>query len=149
MDLRSSDSGKGQALPAIGGFTPLVLALPAITGPASSSIQKGTVIFLAIQGFKPLILPKPASGISGVPGLKAFEAILLSPVVINSRMFSIAPNLQTQEGVIIRMSKLFPYEDSHHVPWKYDVSLISTRIRKEEVCSNISSGLFGLIRSGC
>ena len=148
MDLRSSDSGKRQALPAIGGFTPLVLALPAITGPASSSIQKGTAIVLAIQGFKPLILLKPASGISGVPGLKAFEAILLSPVVINSRMFSIAPNLQTQEGVIIRMSKLFPYEDSHHVPWKYDVSLISTRIRKEEVCSIIFLGLSGLTRNG-
>ena len=63
-------------------------------------------------------------------------------------MFSIAPNLQTQEVVIIRMLKSFPYEDSHHVPWKYDVSLISTRIEKEEVYSNISSGLFGLTRSG-
>ena len=46
------------------------------------------------------------------------------------------------------MPKPFPYEDSHHVPWKYDVSLISTRTRKEEVCSNISSGLSRLIRSG-
>ena len=63
-------------------------------------------------------------------------------------MFSIAPNLQTQEGVIICMLKSFPYEDSHRVPRKYDVSLIFTRTRKEEVCSNISSGLFGSIRSG-
>ena len=47
------------------------------------------------------------------------------------------------------MPKPFPYEDSHHVPWKYDVSLISTRTRKEEVCSNISLGLSGLTRSGC
>ena len=31
----------------------------------------------------------------------------------------------TQEGVIIRMPKLFLYEDSHRFPWKYDVSLIS------------------------
>ena len=46
------------------------------------------------------------------------------------------------------MPKLFPYEDSHCIPWKYDVSLISTRTRKE-VCSNISLGLFGLTRSGC
>ena len=29
------------------------------------------------------------------------------------------------------------------------MSLISTRIEKEEVCSNISSSLFGLTRSGC
>ena len=69
-------------------------------------------------------------------------------MVINLKMFSIAPNLQTQEGIIIRLPKLFPYKDSHHVPWKYDVFLISTRIGKEEVCSNISSGLFGLTRSG-
>jgi len=46
------------------------------------------------------------------------------------------------------MPKPFPYEDSHCVPWKYDVSLISTRIGKEEVYSNISSGLSGLTRSG-
>ena len=80
--------------------------------------------------------------------MKAFEAILLSPVVINSRMFSIAPNLQTQEGVIIHMPKPFLYKDSHRVPWKYNVSLISTQTRKEEVCSNISSGLSRLTRSG-
>ena len=46
------------------------------------------------------------------------------------------------------MPKLFPYEDSHHVLWKYDVSLISTRTGKEEICSNISSALFRLTRSG-
>ena len=46
------------------------------------------------------------------------------------------------------MPKLFLYEDIHHVPWKYNVSLISTRIGKEEVCSHISLGLSGLIRSG-
>ena len=63
-------------------------------------------------------------------------------------MFFIAPNLQTQEAIIIRMPKLFPYEDNHCVPWKYDVSLFSTRTRKEEVCSNISSCLFGLTRNG-
>ena len=69
-------------------------------------------------------------------------------MVINSKTFFIAPNLQTQEGVIIRMLKSFPYEDSHCVPWKYDVSLISTQTGKEEVCSNISSSLSGLTRSG-
>ena len=46
------------------------------------------------------------------------------------------------------MPKPFPYEDSHRVPWKYDVSLISTQTEKEEVCSNISSGLSGLTRNG-
>ena len=46
------------------------------------------------------------------------------------------------------MLKPFPYKDSHRVPWKYDVTLISTRTGKEEVCSNISSGLAGLTRSG-
>ena len=63
-------------------------------------------------------------------------------------MFSIAPNLQTQEGVIIRMSKPFPYEDNHRVPWKYNVSLISTWTKKEEVCSNISSSISRLTRNG-
>ena len=46
------------------------------------------------------------------------------------------------------MPKPFPYEDSHRIPWKDDVSLISTRTGKEEVCSNISSSLSGLTRSG-
>ena len=72
-----------------------------------------------------------------------------SLVVINSKMFSIAPNLQTQECVIIRMPKPFPYEGSHHVLWKYDMSLISIQTEKEEVYSNISSGLSRLTRSGC
>ena len=38
VDLRSSDLGKGQALPAIEEFTPLILALPVVVGLASSSI---------------------------------------------------------------------------------------------------------------
>ena len=91
-DSGSSDSRKRQALPAIEGFTPLVLALPAVTGPTSSSIYEGTAIAPAIWGFDPLILPKPTLGISGVSGSKALEAILLSPVVINLKMFSIVPN---------------------------------------------------------
>ena len=69
-------------------------------------------------------------------------------MVIDPKMFSIAPNFQTQEGVIIHMLMPFPYEDNHHVPWKYNVSLISTQTGKEEVYSNISSGLFGLTRNG-
>ena len=51
-------------------------------------------------------------------------------------MFSLAPNLQTQEGVVIR------------VLWKYNVTLISTQIGKEEICCNISLGLVGLTRYG-
>ena len=125
-DPGSSDSGKGQASPAIKGFIPLVLALLTITGPTPSSIQEGIAIVLSIRGFDPLILRKPASGISGVSSSKALEAILPSSVVINLKTFSITPNLQTQEGVIIRMPKPFSYEDSHRVLRKYDVSLIST-----------------------
>ena len=127
----------------------MVLTLPTIVGPASSSVQEETAIVFVIRGFDPLILLRLTSKISKVSDLKALEAILPSLVVINPKMFSITPNLQTQEGVIIRMLKPFLYEDSHRVPWKYDVSLISTRTRKEKVCSNISSRLSGLSRSGC
>ena len=97
-----------------------------VTGLASPSVQEGTTIFPAIRGFDVLISPKLASRISRVSSSKAIEAILPSLVVINLKTFSIAPNLQTQEGVIIRMPKLLPYEDSHRVPLKNDVSLIST-----------------------
>ena len=114
-DSGSSDLGKGQVLPAIEGFTPLVLALPIVIGPASSSVQNGTAIAPTIRGFDPLILPKPTSRISRISDSKALEAMLPSPMVINSKTFSIAPNLQTQEGVIICMPKPFPYEDSHCV----------------------------------
>ena len=85
-------------------------------------------------------------GTFGVSGSKVLEAILPRLVVINSKTFSIAPTFQTQEGFIIRKLKPFPYEDSYRVPWKYDVPLISTRTGKK-VCSNISSGISGLIRS--
>ena len=50
--------------------------------------------------------------------------------------------------MVICMPKPFPYKDSHHVSWKYDVTLISTRTGKEKVCSSISSSLSGLTRSG-
>ncbi|KAK9988704.1 hypothetical protein SO802_028943 [Lithocarpus litseifolius] len=148
VDSESSNLGKGQALPVIEGFTLLVLTLLAIVGPASSSVQEGIASVPAVRGFDPLILPRPTLGIFGVSGSKALEAILPSPVVINPKTFSIALNLQTQEGVIIRMLKPFPCKDSDHVPWKYDVSLISTQTGKEEVCSNISSGLSRLTRNG-
>ena len=146
-DSRSLDLGKRQASLAIEGFAPLVLALPVVAGPTSLPIQEGTYIVPTIRGFDPLILPKPATGTFGVSGSKVLEAILLRLVVINSKTFSIAPTFQTQEGFIIRKLKPFPYEDSYRVPWKYDVPLISTRTGKK-VCSNISSGISGLIRSG-
>ena len=107
----------------------------------------GNYHYSAIWGFNPLILPKPALGISRVSSSKALEAILPNLVVINPKTFSMAPNLQTQEGVIICMPKPFPYEDSHRVPWKYNMSLISTRTGKEKVYPNISSGLSGLTMS--
>ena len=93
---------------------------------ALSSVQEGIVIIPTIRGFDPLILLKPTLGISKVSSLKALEAILPSPMVINPKIFFIVPNLQTQEGVIICMPKPFPYKDSYRVSWKYDVSLIST-----------------------
>ena len=43
-DSKSSDSEKGQAPLAIEGFTPLVLTLPTVVGPASSSVQEGIAI---------------------------------------------------------------------------------------------------------
>ena len=66
VDPRSSDSGKRQVPPAIGGFAPLVLTLTAITRPTSPSIQEGAPIVPTIRGSNPLILPKPALGISKV-----------------------------------------------------------------------------------
>ena len=62
-DLGSSNPGKGQAPLAIEGFTSLVLTLPTVVRPASSSIQEGIAIVPAILGFDPLILPKLVSGI--------------------------------------------------------------------------------------
>ena len=38
-NLESPDSGKRQASPAIEGFTPLILALPIVVGPASPLVQ--------------------------------------------------------------------------------------------------------------
>ena len=125
----------------------LALALPVVVEPSPRFIQKGTPIVPAIRGFYPLILPKPIQGKSRAPSLKALEATLPSPVIISPKMFSLVPNLQTQEGVVICMLKPFLYQDSHRVPWKYDITLISTRTRKEEVYFNISSGLVGLTRN--
>ena len=62
-DLGSSNPRKGQAPLAIEGFTSLVLTLPTVVRPASSSIQEGIAIVPAILGFNPLILPKLVSGI--------------------------------------------------------------------------------------
>ena len=55
------------------------------------------------------------SGISRIPDPKALDAPLPSPVIISLKMFSLVPNMQTQEGVVIRLLKPFPYKDSHHV----------------------------------
>ena len=148
MDSGAPAPKKGQTVPDVEGFAPLVLALPIIVESSLGFIQKGTLAVPAIRGFDPLVLPKPIQGIFGAPSLTALEATLPSLVIIGPKMFSLVPNLQTQEGVVICMPKPFPYKDSHRVPWKYDVTLISTRAGKEEVCSNISSGLSGLTRSG-
>ena len=46
------------------------------------------------------------------------------------------------------MPKPFLYKDSHRVRWKYDVTLISNRTGKEEVCFNICLGQARLTKSG-
>ena len=82
-------------MPAIKGFTPQVLALPAVVEPFLGFIQKGTHVLPTIQGFDPIIRPKPIQGISRATSPKALEAALPNLVIINSKMFSLAPNLQT------------------------------------------------------
>ena len=79
VDSRAPALKKGQAMPAIEGFTPLVLALPAIAKPSSRFIQKGSPVVPAIQGFDPLVLPRPIQGISRAPGPKALKATLPNP----------------------------------------------------------------------
>ena len=148
VDSGAPSSKKGQTMLAIKGFTPLVLALLAVAEPSLGFIQKGTLVVPYIQDFNPLILPKPIQGISSAPSPKALESSLPSPIIINLKMFSLEPNLQTQESMVIHMLNPFPYPDSHYIPRKYDVTLISTRTRKENVCSNTFSSLAGLTRSG-
>lgn len=118
--------------------------MPRIAESSPGVGQKGTKSILAIRGSNPLVLPNSMQGNSRAPNPKASEVALPSLVIISLKMFSLVPNLQTQEGLIIRMPKPFPYKDNHRVLWKYDMTLISTRIGKEKVCSNVSSGLFGL-----
>ena len=113
-------------MPAIEGFTPLVLALPTVVKPSLEFIQKGILVVPAIRGFDPLVLPRSIQGISGAPSLKSLEVTLPGLVIISPKMFSLVPNLQTQEGMVIRMPKPFPFQDSYCVPWKYNVTLIFT-----------------------
>ncbi|KAK9991364.1 hypothetical protein SO802_026349 [Lithocarpus litseifolius] len=98
-DLGSSDSGKGQAPSTIEGFTSVVLALHAVVGPASSSVQEGTAIAPAIQGFDPFILPKPALGIFGVSGSKALKAILQRKKIGKGTVEPVRNRVITEEAV--------------------------------------------------
>ena len=118
MDLGVPASKKGQILSTIEGFTSLVLTLTAIIESSLGFIQKGTPIVLTIRGFDPLVLPRSIQGISRALGLKALEASLPGLVIISLKLFSLTPNLQTQEGVVIHMLKPFLYKGSHCVPWK-------------------------------
>ena len=106
MDLGALVPKKGQAMLAIEGFTPLVLALPVVIEPSPRFIKKGTSVIPNIRGFDPLVLPSSIQGISRAPSPNVLEAALPIPVIINPKMFSVAPNLQTQEGVVIRMLKI-------------------------------------------
>ena len=48
---------KGQAIPAIKGFAPLILSLLKIIEPFLGFVQKGTLVVPTIRGFDPLVLP--------------------------------------------------------------------------------------------
>ena len=50
---------KGQTIPAIEGFAPLILSLPGISKSSPRFVQKGTPVVPAIRGFDPLVLPSP------------------------------------------------------------------------------------------
>ena len=139
---------KEQAMPAIKGFSHLILSLLGITESSPKFFQKGNPIVPTIWCFDPLVLPMPIEGISEAPSPKALEAALPCLVFIDPKIFSLVPNLQTQEGMVIHLLEPFPYKDSHCVPWKYNMTLITIKARKEEVCTNVSSGLSRLTRSG-
>lgn len=106
IDSEAAAIKKEQTMPAIKGFTPLVLALPTTVKPSLGFSQKGTPIVLAIRCLDPLVLPRSIQGISRALGPKALEDALPSVVIIGPKMFSPTPNLQTQEGVVIRMQSL-------------------------------------------
>ena len=128
MDLGASTPKKGQVMPAIEGFNPLVLALPAVAKPSPRFIQKGIPVIPHHSRFRSSnpakVYPRNLWGSSP----KALEVTQPSPIIINPKMFSLAPNLQTREGLLIRMLEPFPYKDSHSVPWKYDVTLARARL---------------------
>ena len=87
MDSKVPAPKKGQAIPAIKGFTPCISSLLGIVEPSLGFVQKGTFIVPAIRGFDHLILPKSIEGIFWTPSRKALEATLPSPNIINLRMF--------------------------------------------------------------
>ncbi|KAL0008560.1 hypothetical protein SO802_010062 [Lithocarpus litseifolius] len=92
MDSKAPAPKEGQAMLAIEGFTPLILALPAVVYHLQDLSRR-----------EPLLssLSKKSLGL-----LKALEAALPSPVIISPKLFSLAPNLQTQKGVVIRLDRL-------------------------------------------
>ena len=96
VDSRVPAPEKGQTMPAIKGFTPLVLALLVVIKPSPGFIQKGTFFILTILDFDPLVLPRFNQGISRASIPKSLEATLPDLVIISPKMFSLALNLQTQ-----------------------------------------------------
>ena len=95
MDSGVPAPKKGQTMPTVEGFAPLILSLPRLSKPSPGFVQKGTPIVPTIRGFDPLVLPNPIQGISGAFGPKALEATFPSQVIISLKMFSLAPNIQT------------------------------------------------------
>jgi len=114
--LQSTQAGTSHSAMIIGKIVPLILSLPRITEPSPIFVQKGTPVIPTIRGFDPLVLPKSVQEISKALSQKVLEAALPSLVIIGPRMFSLAPNLQAQEGMVIHMPKPFPYKDSRRVP---------------------------------
>ena len=88
MDSRALAPKKEQTMPAIEGFSPLILSLLGITKPSLGFVQKGTLVVPAIQGFNTLV-PKPFQGIFKAFGPKALEATLPSLVIISPRSFMV------------------------------------------------------------
>lgn len=127
VDSRVSALKKGQTMPVVKGFAPLILSFLGIANSSTRFFfQKGTRSIPTIQGFDPLVLPRFVLGRFGMPNPKSLEASLPGSLIIGLKMFSLAPNLQNQEELIIRMPKPFPFKDDYTVPWKYNMTLIST-----------------------
>ena len=113
LDSEVSALKKEQAISAIQGFALLILSLLLEIAKSSPGfVQKETHSVPTIHGFTPIVLRKSVQVSSRAPSLKALKAS--GPSIISPKTFSLAPNLQTQEGLIIHMPMPFPYKDDEN-----------------------------------